>query len=345
MPRIAAVGVAIPEKWPQERVFKAMGYRELFRPVFEGAGIAERPFCIAPEQVVATDSQDVHINYRASALELTRLSTARCLTKAKVAPQEVDVWYYVSCTGFEVPAINCWLLGDMGFRKETEWVPVAGMGCQGALPGLREAANHIAANPGHKACVSACEISNAAYFPDDRKDPNMARANAIFGDGSATALVTGEGPGLEMVDYITVTDNAYIDDIKMPWERARLKLVLTGRVADVTSDMVRDVAGRLLERNGLKKEGIAHWVVHSGGVSILDKVEKKVGLSREALRWSWDTWREVGNLSSPTILIALGKLLDSGELREGDWVLMVGLGAGLQAVGMLLRWTLSLPSW
>ena len=45
-----------------------------------------------------------------------------------------------------------------------------------------------------------------------------------------------------------------------------------------------------------------------------------------------------GNTSSASIPLALVDAIDSGRVKEGDLVLLVGFGAGMTAASALLRW-------
>jgi 3-oxoacyl-[acyl-carrier-protein] synthase-3 len=44
-----------------------------------------------------------------------------------------------------------------------------------------------------------------------------------------------------------------------------------------------------------------------------------------------------GNTSAASIPLALARLLETGEVRRGDPVLLLGFGAGLTAAGQVVR--------
>jgi alkylresorcinol/alkylpyrone synthase len=48
--------------------------------------------------------------------------------------------------------------------------------------------------------------------------------------------------------------------------------------------------------------------------------------------------REVGNLSSASVLFVLGDLLDAGVGRAGDYGLLAAMGPGFCSELVLLRW-------
>ena len=66
--------------------------------------------------------------------------------------------------------------------------------------------------------------------------------------------------------------------------------------------------------------------------------EGALELPEAALRRSWASLREVGNLSSASVLFVLGSLLDSGEAKPGDYGLLMAMGPGFCAELVLLRW-------
>jgi alkylresorcinol/alkylpyrone synthase len=67
-------------------------------------------------------------------------------------------------------------------------------------------------------------------------------------------------------------------------------------------------------------------------------MEASLGLPEGALARSWRSLRDIGNLSSASVLFVLGDLLDSGEARPGDLGLMAAMGPGFCAELVLLRW-------
>jgi 3-oxoacyl-[acyl-carrier-protein] synthase-3 len=44
-----------------------------------------------------------------------------------------------------------------------------------------------------------------------------------------------------------------------------------------------------------------------------------------------------GNTSAASVPLALARLLEAGEVRRGDPVLLLGFGAGLTAAGQVVR--------
>ncbi len=76
-------------------------------------------------------------------------------------------------------------------------------------------------------------------------------------------------------------------------------------------------------------EAIAHWAIHPGGRSILDKTEAKLGLSEAQLGPSRQTLREYGNMSSATVLFVLKAILDAPATTAEERVCAMAFGPGL----------------
>jgi predicted naringenin-chalcone synthase len=82
---------------------------------------------------------------------------------------------------------------------------------------------------------------------------------------------------------------------------------------------------------------VAHWIIHPGGPSILDAVQRNVHLSEEQMALSWAVLREHGNCSSATVLLILERLLREGRPRRSEWGVMMAFGPGLTLETCLLR--------
>ncbi|MGO4784510.1 type III polyketide synthase [Cryobacterium sp. W22_MBD10_FK3] len=74
---------------------------------------------------------------------------------------------------------------------------------------------------------------------------------------------------------------------------------------------------------------IAHWAIHPGGRSILDKTEAKLGLTEAQLLPSREVLRTNGNMSSATILFVMKEILDGAATADGDRVCAMAFGPGL----------------
>jgi alkylresorcinol/alkylpyrone synthase len=86
---------------------------------------------------------------------------------------------------------------------------------------------------------------------------------------------------------------------------------------------------RFLRSAGLSSGDVRWWLFHPGGAKILSSLEETLSVSREQTRWSWDSLRDHGNMSSASILFALKGFLNDKEYSPGDKMVMLGVGPGL----------------
>ncbi len=67
-------------------------------------------------------------------------------------------------------------------------------------------------------------------------------------------------------------------------------------------------------------------------------MEEALELDREALAVTWKSLREVGNLSSTSVLLVLRETMESHRPAAGSWGLLLAMGPGFCSELVLLRW-------
>jgi predicted naringenin-chalcone synthase len=77
------------------------------------------------------------------------------------------------------------------------------------------------------------------------------------------------------------------------------------------------------------------WAVHPGGKTILDSVEKGLGLPAEALASSRDVLARFGNMSSATVMFVLQRIMQRAE--PGQQGCAMSFGPGVTAETMLFH--------
>jgi alpha-pyrone synthase len=83
-------------------------------------------------------------------------------------------------------------------------------------------------------------------------------------------------------------------------------------------------------------EAIAHWAIHPGGRSILDKTEAKLALTEQQLEPARQTLRQFGNMSSATVLFVLKAIIDSPTTADGERLCAMAFGPGLTVESSLM---------
>jgi predicted naringenin-chalcone synthase len=261
----------------------------------------------------------------------------RALQRAGMSPAEVGALVVNTCTGYLCPGLSSYVAEDLGLGPSVRPLDLMGMGCGAALPNLQAAHDLVCANPEIKVLSIAVEICSATLFMDP--DPGVVASNCIFGDGAAACVVTGGEPAAgrpALLDFESVLLPQYRAHLQYRTERHRLRNVLSREVPVIGARAIEQAVGRLLARNGVDASAIDHWIVHAGGTQVLDAVQRRLGLSAHQLRHAHAVFRAYGNMSSPTALFVLDRVLEQDKPQHGEQGLILTFGAGFTAFAALV---------
>ena len=338
-PKIAAVATATPpHRFTQSELLTLAGYRDEERSgFFRRSDIEGRYLWIDPARFRPNETVDeLSDRFREGALELGESAARRALERAGWNAVDVDFIATTTCTGRLTPSLDARLIGRLGCRADVQRVHVGDTGCASAMVALQQASNYVAAFPGRRALVVAVEICSAAYFLDDRLE--SAVAHAIFADGAGALAVTTDGPGPSLVAQRTLFRPEHLDAMGFEYPGVRPRVVLSKHVRRIGAAMMGEMTATLMAAQGLKREDIRYWVLHSAGRRVIDRARSLLELSEEQVGHSRSVLRRFGNMSSATILFVLDETLREESPVPGDWGVMIGLGPGFAAEGALLRW-------
>jgi predicted naringenin-chalcone synthase len=338
-PKIAAVATATPpHRFTQAELLALAGYRDEERSgFFRRSDIEGRYLWIDPGTFRPNESVDeLSERFRTGAQALGESAARRALAAAGWDALDVDFIATTTCTGRLTPSLDARLIGRLGCRADVQRVHVGDTGCASAMVALQQASNYVTAFPGRRALVIAVEICSAAYFLDDRLE--SAVAHAIFADGAGALAITTDGPGPSIVAQRTLFRPEHLDAMGFEYPGGRPRVVLSKDVRRIGAAMMGEMAAVLMAAQGLKREDIGYWVLHSAGRRVIDRARSLLELSEEQVSHSRSVLRRFGNMSSATILFVLDETLREESPVPDDWGLMIGLGPGFAAEGALLRW-------
>jgi alkylresorcinol/alkylpyrone synthase len=167
----------------------------------------------------------------------------------------------------------------------------------------------------------------------------------LFGDGAA-ALVADGGRDRDRRatgDLRVVASRSEVfpdsgDTLGWRLGSDRFRIVLTGGLPEVIQRGLGGSVTAFLAGHGLTVEDIGTWVCHPGGPKVIDAVQASLKLPDRALELSRRSLAEAGNVSSASVLHILEKAIDAGPPPPGSFGLMIGLGPGISAELVLLRW-------
>src|SRR3984893_15883572 len=333
-PRIVAVATAIPaHRFDQSTLLRIAGYDDALRAgFFRHSQIDGRHLFLDPETFTPNESVDeLSERFRRGGIE--RGGPAE---RAGWELADVDFLATTTCTGRLCPSLDAHLIAELGLKPTIQRVHVGDTGCASAMVALQQAVNHVHAFPFHRAVVMAVEICSAAYFLDDRLE--SAVAHAIFADGAGALAVSGHGEGPAVVGHQSLFRSEHLPAMGFEFPGGRQRVVLSKDVRRIGAAMMKEMAESLMESQGLKKEDISHFVLHSAGRRVIEQARRRLDLADAQVAHSRHVLKHFGNMSSATVLFVLEEALHSGGPVVGDWGLMIALGPGFAAEGALLRW-------
>jgi alkylresorcinol/alkylpyrone synthase len=272
--------------------------------------------------------------YRSVAPALAGEAAEHALDEAGVAPHEVGLLVVASCTGYILPGIDVPLMGRLGLRSDVARMPFSVFGCGGGAAGLARACEWVRGGHGRVALVVAVELPSVTFRPDDTSVDNLLSA-LVFGDGAAAAVVSSTGGCLRVGRAVSALVPGTADALGYRLADGGLQVVLSRRLPRVLAEALPErVAGFL---GNLAPAGLDAVAVHPGGPSVLEAVERCLGLRRGQTAASWATLRRSGNTSSAAILSVLAELAAAPPVAGGRG-LAIGFGPGLSIELLELAW-------
>jgi predicted naringenin-chalcone synthase len=276
--------------------------------------------------------------YAASATSIAAEACRKALAAAEVQPEEITHLVTVSCSGFCAPGVDVQLIRELGLSAQTARTHVGFMGCHGALNGLRVARAFTDALP--KARVLLCAVEICSLHHQYGWNPEQIVANALFADGAAAAVCTGaafepeQGPSLQLLSSASAV--VPLTEDLMSWRIGDhgFEMGLSPRVPEVIRGTLQTWMSGWLADHGMAIDQVAEWAIHPGGPRILQACIEALALGPESVAASTAVLSEFGNMSSPTILFVLQRLMQ--ESAAGPWVLLA-FGPGLTIEAALVE--------
>src|SRR5439155_578004 len=118
----------------------------------------------------------------------------------------------------------------------------------------------------------------AAYFLDDRLE--SAVAHAIFADGAGALALSTEGPGPRVVAHRTLFRPEHLDAMGFEYPGGRPRVILSKDVRRIGATMLGEMVRVLMDAQGLKREDVRYWVLHSAGRRVLDRARTLLEIGR-----------------------------------------------------------------
>ena len=327
-----------PQSWTQEECWHAVRdspVRHQLKPrslallekvLLGNSGIATRHFATDRlTHLLDRDAQQLSESFEKEASLLATTALQQAMQRAEIGT--VDALIVCTCTGYLCPGLSSHIAERAALPHSTWLLDNTGAGCGAAIPSLRAATQYLQAHPTHRAAVVAVEICSAAFYISD--DPGVLISLCLFGDGAAAVILDGESVrrphALRFSHFTSLHDPAHREKIRFVNRDGKLCNQLHRSVPEIAAEAVEKL---LLAANTTTAPKL---ISHAGGKEVLAAIHQR--LPQHPHTEALAVLQACGNLSSPSVLLALEKSLAT---HPQDTHQLVSFGAGFSAHHCLL---------
>jgi predicted naringenin-chalcone synthase len=262
---------------------------------------------------------------------LSMMAIKKCMKDTVEKPSHLIT---VSCTGMSAPGLDLEIMELLGLPSTTWRSSVNFMGCYAAIHALKIADAICRSEKDARVlivCVECCTL----HFQKDATEENII-SSLLFGDGAAAMIVSADESqrGMHIDSFYSAVSNKGKKDMAWQLSSKGFLMTLSGYIPELIGQDFDQFVGSALSNAGLEKDNIAHWCIHPGGKKVLEAVHESLGFSNGQLQSCFDVLQDYGNMSSPTVLFVLEKIMQRSN--PGNKVFGAAFGPGLTMESFIL---------
>jgi alkylresorcinol/alkylpyrone synthase len=320
------------DKVPNPGILSRMMYR---------VGVDQRHFVLPLDSYLPMDTWGKANNeWIHEAVDLAEKSLLKAVELAGLTLANIGAIFFVSVTGIASPSIEARLINRIKLPLNVKRIPIFGLGCVAGAAGIARAADYVRAFPDQAAALISVELCSLTWQRDDLSVANLI-SSALFGDGAAAVIVAGANLKTGGPEVLASCSSFYpnTEDV-MGWDISEkgFRIVLSPSVPDMVFQHLADDVDGFLKSNNLTKADIHSWIMHTGGPKVLAATAEALQLPKGALDASWEALRNVGNLTSASVLVVLESYIRERRPPAGSYSILAAMGPGFCAELVLLRW-------
>lgn len=266
--------------------------------------------------------------YKQYAASLSMKAIKACMEKGN-DEQKITHLITVSCTGMTAPGLDLELMELLELPATTFRTSVNFMGCYAAIHALKIADAFCKADKNTTVLIVCTELCTL-HFQRESTIDNLT-SSMLFADGAAALLVSGNNSaeGLSIDNFYSAVATKGKNDMAWELSSTGFLMTLSGYIPALIEEDFNELVTHALEEAKITKEEITHWCIHPGGKKILEAVHKSLGFTNGQLQPCYDVLKEYGNMSSPTVLFVLEKIMDALNKKEPCKIFGAAFGPGI----------------
>lgn len=265
---------------------------------------------------LANDNETlVHMSY---------LSSLEAIEDSGIDKSEIDLIIAASVTQ---PAHFPSLANQVQEKLGLENIPSfdVSAACSGFIYAVVQAYQFIYSNTYKNILVVGAERMSDITDWDDRGTA------VLFGDGASSAIIGEVSEGKGILSFELGSNGAGGKHLY-----TSPKIIMNGReVFKFAVRQMPDSSENVVKKAGLTKEDVDFLIPHQANIRIIDASRKRLDLPEDKVS---TTVKKHGNTSSASIPLALHEEVKSGNINDGDTIVLVGFGAGLTWGSICLKW-------
>ncbi len=272
--------------------------------------------------------------YKTHAADLSIKAIEKCTSEYRSRP--ITHLITVSCTGMSAPGLDLEIMEKLELPASISHTSVNFMGCYAAIHAMKIADAYCRMDK-HANVLVVCTELCTLHFQKQHSMDNMI-SSMLFSDGAAAMLISGDDdqPGLSIDHFYSTVINKGKKDMVWDISSSGFLMTLSGYIADLVGEDFDSLATNAMKAAGIRREQVAHWCIHPGGKRILESVHNSLGFTNGQLKHSYAVLRDYGNMSSPTVLFVLERILQQESIGKGEKIFGAAFGPGLNMETFIL---------
>ncbi|MDO7787685.1 beta-ketoacyl-ACP synthase III [Desulforamulus aquiferis] len=273
--------------------------------------------------------------------DMSVIAGKKALENAGVKPENIDLIIVATVTPDMIfPATACLVQERLGAKRAAAFDLEAG--CSGFVYALSVASQFITSGTYENVLVIGADtLSRITNW----QDPKTC---VLMGDGAGAVVLKPSPEGYGILSIKLGADGSGGMLLNLPAGGSRLPaseetiaanlhtFYMNGReVFKFAVKIFEEVTVEALSAAGLCKDDIDLLIPHQANIRIIDAAAKKLNLPLDKVLVNIDRY---GNTSSASIPLALWEGLQTGRIKQGNHLVMVGFGSGLSWGALVIKW-------